>query len=344
MQVLSSSMTISDYYQQMKEHKIVVNHDYQRSPKLWPLAAKSYFIDTLILGFPIPKIYLYQSTDLKTRKPIKEIVDGQQRSLTILNFCNDEFSISGNSQFAGYRFSQLDEEQQTNLLNYQLGVDSFIGATPDEIRQTFKRMNSYTIPLNPQEKRYAEYQGAFKWFITELSNRYAEIFKRIGVFSEKQLSRMDDSELLSDIILALFNGIDGFSDTKLDDFYKKYEESFPFAEKVNNQIDLAFHWILKWSEIHDTAVMRSYNFYALLLAIIHHLYIIPQLAELYQTEKKRGFDSDIVLFNLSELAEALEEKNKDKYSDFVKASSATTTKKNRQTRFLFFCRALESQT
>lgn len=342
MQVLSSNMTISDYYEQMKENKIIVNYDYQRSPKLWPTTAKSYFIDTLILGFPIPKIYLYQSTDLKTRKPIKEIVDGQQRSLTIFNFCNDDFAISGNSQFAGYKFSQLDEEQQTNLLNYQLGVDSFIGATLDEIRQTFKRMNSYTIPLNPQEKRYAEYQGTFKWFITNLSNKYAEILKKIGVFSEKQLSRMDDSELLSDIILALFNGIDGFSDTKLDNFYKEHEENFPFPEKINNQIDLAFHWILQWPEIHNTAVMRSYNFYALLLAIIHHLYIIPQLAELYQTEKKKEFNNDIVLFNLSELAEALEEKNKDKYSDFVKASSATTTKKNRQTRFKFFCKALES--
>ena len=89
------------------------------------------------------------------------------------------------------------------LLNYHLGIDTFVGATPDEIRQTFKRMNSYTVPLNPQEKRHAEYQGAFKWFITDLSDKYAETFKKIGVFTEKQLTRMDDSELLFDIIFTL---------------------------------------------------------------------------------------------------------------------------------------------
>jgi hypothetical protein len=35
MQVLSTNMTISEYCQQMKERKIVVNHDYQRSGKIW---------------------------------------------------------------------------------------------------------------------------------------------------------------------------------------------------------------------------------------------------------------------------------------------------------------------
>jgi hypothetical protein len=58
MQVFSSNMTVSEYCQQMKEYKIIVNHDYQRSGKIWPPAAKSYLIDTLILGFPIPKIYI----------------------------------------------------------------------------------------------------------------------------------------------------------------------------------------------------------------------------------------------------------------------------------------------
>jgi hypothetical protein len=211
-------MTISEYCQQMKERKIIVNHDYQRSGKIWPPSAKSYFIDTLLLGFPIPKIYIYQSTDLKNRQTIKEIVDGQQRSETIFSFCNGEFSISGNSSFSGKKFSNLEEENQKILLDYQLGIDIFVSATPDEIRQTFKRMNSYTVPLNHQEKRYAEYQGKFKWFITDLSNKYAETLKKIGVFTEKQLSRMDDSELLSDVIMTLYQGIERFSDTKLDSF------------------------------------------------------------------------------------------------------------------------------
>ncbi|MHC5849704.1 DUF262 domain-containing protein [Nostoc sp.] len=348
MQVIITNMTISEYCQQMKEKKIIVNHDYQRSGKIWPPAAKSYFIDTLILGFPIPKLYIYQVTDLKTRKTTKEIVDGQQRSTTILSFYNDEFKISGNSQFRGLKFSQLEEEDQSKFLNYQLGIDSFVNATPDEIRQTFKRMNSYTVPLNAQEKRYAISQGAFKWFITELSNRYAETLKSIGVFSEKELSRMDDSELLSDIIFTLFHGIERFSNPSLDKLYTEHEDEFPNSVEINNQIDNAFYWILKWEEIHKTAIMKSYNFYALLLSVIHHLYPNSKLMEVYSVEKKHGFTDDIILFKLSKLSEVLENKNissedKSKYSDFVKAASATTTKGHREIRFQYFCKALEPQ-
>ncbi|PZU91723.1 MAG: hypothetical protein DCE90_19470 [Pseudanabaena sp.] len=348
MQVFSSNMTISEYCQQMKERKIIVNHDYQRSGKIWPPSAKSYFIDTLLLGFPIPKIYIYQSTDLKNRQTTKEIVDGQQRSETIFSFCNDEFSISGNSNFSGKKFSNLEEENQTILLNYQLGIDIFVSATPDEIRQTFKRMNSYTVPLNHQEKRYAEYQGKFKWFITDLSNKYAEILKKIGVFTEKQLIRMDDSELLSDVIMTLYNGIERFSDPKLDAFYKKYEDEFPqiMVSDINDKVDNAFLWILKWHQIHNTSIMKSYNFYTLILAVIHHMYNIDKLTETYQVKKKAEFDNNTILFNLSEIAEAFEKnsKNKDKYSEFIKATSATTTQANRKVRFKYFCKALESST
>jgi|688.fasta_scaffold206068_1 hypothetical protein len=347
MQVIMTNMTISEYCQQMKENKIIVNHNYQRSGKIWPPAAKSYFIDTLILGFPIPKLYIYQVTDLKTRKTTKEIVDGQQRSTTILSFYNDEFKISGNSQFRGRKFSQLEEEDQSKFLNYQLGIDSFLYATPDEIRQTFKRMNSYTVPLNAQEKRYAISQGAFKWFITELSNKYAETLKDIGVFSEKELSRMDDAKFLSDIISTLFHGIERFSDPGLDKLYKDYEDDFPNSVEINQQIDNAFYWILKWKEIHRTEIVKSYNFYALLLSVIHHLYPNPKLMEVRSVEKKHGFTDGIVLFNLSQLSEVLDNKNstedKSKYSDFVKAASATTTKGHREIRFKYFCQALEPQ-
>ena len=346
MQVLSTNMTISEYCQQMKERKIVVNHDYQRSGKIWPPSAKSYFIDTLILGFPIPKIYIYEHTNLKSRQITKEIVDGQQRSQTISAFCNDEFSISGNSRFSGRKFSSLEEEYQSVLLNYHLGIDTFVGATPDEIRQTFKRMNSYTVPLNPQEKRYAEYQGAFKWFITDLSNKYAETFKKIGVFTEKQLTRMDDSELLSDIIFTLFNGVKRFSHADLDGFYKQYDSEFPkaMASDVSVQIDQAFFWILKWNQVHNTPIMKSYNFYTLILAVIHHLYNIDKLSTIYSVVKKNEFDNNTVLFNLSILAEVFERNSsyKEEYSEFLKTASATTTETNRKVRFKYFCEALES--
>ena len=59
-------------------------------------------------------------------------------------------------------------------------------------------MNSYTVPLNPEEHRHASYQGRFKWFANRLGKRYNGVFREIGLFSEKQLLRMADTKLLAE--------------------------------------------------------------------------------------------------------------------------------------------------
>lgn len=171
MRVTPGNFTIAEYCQQMKDSSIIVNHDYQRSEKVWPPAARSYLIETILLGFPIPKLALYQTTDLKTKRTTKEIVDGQQRSQTIFDFLQGSLRISGKGRFGGKTFAQLEEEEQQKFVDYSLTVDLFVSATSDEIRQVFRRMNSYTVPLNPQEKRHATHQGEFKWFIIEMVER-----------------------------------------------------------------------------------------------------------------------------------------------------------------------------
>ncbi|HVO71966.1 MAG TPA: DUF262 domain-containing protein, partial [Aggregatilineaceae bacterium] len=94
MQVIPSNFTVAEYCEQMLGGKIIVNRDYQRSPKVWPPAARSYLIESILLGFPIPKLSLYQRTDLRSRTTLKEIVDGQQRSTAILAFFEDELRLS----------------------------------------------------------------------------------------------------------------------------------------------------------------------------------------------------------------------------------------------------------
>ena len=56
MQVTPSNFTVAEYCQQMAENKIIINREYQRSGKVWPPAARSYLIKTILLGYPIPKL------------------------------------------------------------------------------------------------------------------------------------------------------------------------------------------------------------------------------------------------------------------------------------------------
>ncbi len=277
MDTKSSSITVADLCDQMRVANIMVNRAYQRTSKVWPPAAKSYLIDTILNGYPIPKIALYQKLDLTNRKTIREIVDGQQRTNTIFEFYNDKLRISGKSKYAGKLYSQLDESDQRRFLEYALSVDVFVGATENDIRQVFRRMNSYTVPLNPEEKRHATFQGAFKWFIAELVERYTQPLKQMGVLSETNISRMQDAKLFSEIIYSLLYGIDHSQDKKLDNLYEAFDKEFPHEAEIAQKIDSVMTSIVELSEIQKSELMKPYNFYSLFLAIYHSRFIVPTL-------------------------------------------------------------------
>ena len=98
-------MLVSDLSNWMDEKVLVINKKYQRSAGLWPINARSYFIDTILNGFPFPKITIRQTLNLKTRKSVREIIDGQQRLTTINDFINGKFSLTKvSNEFNNYFF------------------------------------------------------------------------------------------------------------------------------------------------------------------------------------------------------------------------------------------------
>jgi Protein of unknown function DUF262 len=350
MQVNPNTFTVAEYCDQMASGAIVVNKEYQRSSKVWPPAAKSFLIDTILCGFPMPKLSLYQKTDVKSRKTLKEIVDGQQRSQAIQAFYADELRISGHTEFAGKRFTQLKEEDQQRFLSYGLPVDVFVGATDSEIREVFRRINSYNVPLNPPEKRHAVYQGLFKWFVLEQCKKYSQSLKDLGVLAESQISRMADASLITEICVAMHFGHQHASETKNDQFYRDRETEFPEEHAFEGRLRVGFEKILELKPIHDTPLMKPYNFYSLILAVMHTVRELPALKipsdnDRAWHEPRRPWrpELDVVLANLGLLADALEQEVPPaKLADFVEACSKATNRMNqRKTRFCWFCTALQ---
>lgn len=85
-QTIPTNYAVGDYCHMLQRGEVQINRDYQRSDKVWPLAAKSFFVESIVLGYPVPKICLHQKIDVKTRRSIKHVVDGQQRSMALLEF------------------------------------------------------------------------------------------------------------------------------------------------------------------------------------------------------------------------------------------------------------------
>jgi hypothetical protein len=348
MEKLSTSYAVADYCRDFKNGDIVVNRDYQRSDKVWPPAARSYLIESILLGYPIPKLFLYPITDLKSKRTIKEIVDGQQRSQAIVDYYDNKFRISVRSEFdeaKGKLYQQLDEELQRKFLEYGLSVDLLQQATPEEIRESFRRINSYTVPLNPEEIRHAVYQGDFKWFINELSSKYDRTFENLGIFTNKQLIRMVDFKLLAEIIDAYLHGITNSSKKRLGNLYESFDHEFPFRDETEKRISNAIEFIIDLKEIHNGPLMKPYNIYSLILAINHVHSPIKTLNKLYMAPKRYSFKRDKVVSNLSVLAEAVENgATTGRYKNFVLANmSKTNGALHRGRRFKWFCKALVEQ-
>ena len=351
MEVTGTPFTIADYCAAMKRNEIRVNHEYQRTSKVWPTAAKAFLIETILLGYPIPKLSLYQKTDVKSRKTVKEIVDGQQRSATILEFYDDDLALSKGTvvpgaTVAGLRYSELDEELQHKFLDYSLSVDLFINATPGDIIEVFRRINSYTVPLNAEEERHSSFQGEFKWFIYRQSQKYTKVLSAIGTFSERQFNRMQDAKLLAEFCHALFNGIVTTKENDLKKLYDKYDKQFPEAKDSERRLREAMEYILEQQYLHDGPLMKPYQVYSLMLAVTHFQSSVSPLLKAYHPKHpgKKALTGPHVVGNLSALAAALEDPDAyPQYSEFVEAGAEKTNVGDQRTkRFAWYCRAFDN--
>lgn len=361
MKTQSSTINVADYCKGLERKEFIVNSNYQRSDKVWPLAAKSFLIETIILDYPVPKLSLHQKLDLETRSTRKEIVDGQQRSRAILDFYNDEYKLSSTlltERLAGRKFSSLDDSDKAQFLDYGLNFDVFVGAQPEDVREVFRRMNSFTVPLNNEEARHANYQGDFKWFIHALSREYDRAFQEAGVFSEKQINRMVDAKLLTEVSHALLTGISTTAKSSLDKLYETKDQSFPEADELRNILSRALDATLGAPELRGTALLKPYNVYALVLAFcVRFGWVLPgqQSVPIYAREYRH----DEPAFNLSVLAQAIadyddsdDEEESDALSGpagaeqyalstFVAATKErTNVAAQRRTRYSFFLGAL----
>ncbi len=340
-----TSFTVADYCAAMDRGEIIVNHEYQRSDQVWPQVARSYLIETILKGFPVPKLYLYQRTDVKSRKTRKEIVDGQQRSVAIHDFYNDDFRLSKsaeNEDVKGKKYSDLDEEYQHKFLDYSINVDLFVAATSSEVVEVFRRMNSYTVPLNAEEQRHASWQGQFKWFINGMADRLEAIFLDTGVFKEKQLVRMADNKLLTELADSFLNGIRTTNKEILDALYRSRDDDFPEQEDLRERMLSAFKVFRQLEPIHKTALAKPYMTYSFIQAIAHVIKPVPKFEKLFQSPRIKTVDCDDALPRLTALAQAIENgEETGKFAKFVQASSdKTNVRVNRRIRFKGFCRAL----
>ncbi len=261
--------SISDFLEWYEEEKLELSPKFQRR-SVWSNTAKAFLADTIIRGKPFPKIIFMQKfVDGRT---IRVVVDGQQRLRSILEFLNDGIRISRahNREYAGRVFSQLPEEIRNDFLSYEVGCDVLSEAPTSELLDIFARINRYSVKLNSQELRNANYSGFFKTAAFKLGYEFVDYWLEAKVLTQTSVNRMGEAELASDLLVAFLEGVQ--SNKAIERVYKEYEEEEGDLENAYDNLKQAVEIaasIFPDQELKQSAWRRKHLYYSLVSVVGH---------------------------------------------------------------------------
>ena len=147
---------------------------------VWDKPEASRFIESILLGLPVPSIFLANTKDDK-----KLIIDGYQRIMTVFDYVKKgvwrkdgkTFKLSNtdkiNERYRGKAFSELPEQDQRRIRSTTIHAIVFEQKAPNDndtsLYQVFERINTGGRALMPQEIRNCVNQGAFNDLLFELN-------------------------------------------------------------------------------------------------------------------------------------------------------------------------------
>tara|TARA_R110002033_G_scaffold57656_1_gene106834 strand:- start:572 stop:1705 length:1134 start_codon:yes stop_codon:yes gene_type:complete len=147
---------------------------------VWEKPEASRFIESILLGLPVPSIFL-----ANTKEDKKLIIDGYQRIMTVFDFVKKGiwqkdgkvFKLSNtdkiNERWRGKSFSELEDKEQRKIRSTTIHAIIFEQKAPNDndtsLYQVFERINTGGRALMPQEIRNCVNQGKFNDLLFELN-------------------------------------------------------------------------------------------------------------------------------------------------------------------------------
>jgi hypothetical protein len=294
----SSEQTIGWFKDRYLEGNLEIKPPYQRRP-VWAPRQKSNLVESILLGLPVPEIYIHLTTSAEGATHYA-VVDGQQRVRSVLQFIGID-KEEGEKEFNGFPLEGLEEDslwrnttfadltpkKREKFYGYSLSVRFLKEATNADVRDMFRRLNKFVTKLSDQELRNAIYSGPF----IQLSNLLADddYWAENGIVSPAIIRRMKDIEFISELLIGLMDGPQGGSGEVIDDYYRQmeaYEDEFPDQKQVKRLYDRTLSAMQSiFPEIKKTRWRNRTDFYSLFVVIGS---ILDQEPKSYNADKVRA--------------------------------------------------------
>lgn len=202
----------------IKDKKLNLHPDYQRN-FIWSPKEQKMLIKTIDDGYPLPNFFFEKKED-----GTYDMVDGQQRAMTILKYYNNEFKDLYNKYF-----SDKDKEA---FLSYQLAVivlSKVNQAQEKSIEKFYFLVNKQGEHLNPAEINKARYYNSdFLSLVNSIMEE--QMLIDLDIFTSTAVKRMNDRSLIEEVVAYLFKGITDKRDA-VEELFKKQMTEEEIKEK-----------------------------------------------------------------------------------------------------------------
>jgi hypothetical protein len=252
-----------------------LNPPYQRR-SVWNQAYKDDFIDTVLLQYPAPAIFLYEEVSADGVS-VYHVVDGKQRLTSVFEFAAGVFPVSETStldNLRGISFANLSREEKTSFWTYQFPVEYLPTNNEAIINTIFQKINKNTARLTRQELRHARFGGPFIKAAEELSDlmpkKLPEGFPRIETQARKQ---MKDVEMVAGLLLAIECGIKSYSQDEFDEAFSERETAWDLEEATRSRFLQVLDRLKKIADqpiespLYKTRLRNQTDFYSFFAAV-----------------------------------------------------------------------------
>ncbi len=224
--------------------KLNIRPKYQRE-FVYDDKKRNLVIDSILKDYPLNVFYWVKNSDTDF-----EVLDGQQRSISICQYVNNYFSITLENDKTPLYFHTLPNDLQEKILNYQLSV-YWCEGTDSEKLAWFDRINVSGEPLNQQELLNATYSG--QW-LTDAKKYFS---RKCGAAYQLGKDYLTGSEIRQDYLATTLKWISDKEKKSVGQFMSDCNKDFENASALWNYFQAVISWVRRTFPNYRKEIMKG---------------------------------------------------------------------------------------
>lgn len=290
------SVSLLNLVNDIKAGRLIPDAYFQRN-LVWRDVHKREFIETILLGYPFPQIFISKGkVDVDAMSTVSCLVDGQQRCNAIQEFIEGKFDVNGK------KYGDLPENEKSEFLKYEIPVIELDLENDDpKVQEIFQRINRTSNSLTSIEKLASEYstsdymlaakllcdqitidprdeedfrenpnipEAFYEWGRKQKVKSFVKLINEKGVFSAHEIARKVNLIHVLNTMAAIIGGFSNRNERAVS-YLDDYALEFPGRDALVRDLERAAEFVLKLGLRARSYWLNKANLFSLLVAIVN---------------------------------------------------------------------------